>query len=366
MPAVSIIIPMYNDEKYIGELLDSILAQTFQDFEVIIIDDCSTDNSLEVVKSYESKFGGRLKLGKTLKNSGGPGEPSNMGIYLSRGEYLLILDNDDTITETALEKLYPVAKKFDADVVACEKYYAVPEYFWNDAEYRRQLKPISYQRGTFVTEPTLISFDISERVEACRQRKFLWNIWSKLIRRDFLIKNNIRFDQNMIQDMLFTCCMVFTAERYILVPNVINFYRVLEDSLSHKKESPQDHFIRYLRALISGFNFLNKFLLEREFFLQNPQIRYLALEIYSNEVLAYLANIYLHNPPYVMDNILRQEFGRNDCSELTAFIFNAMNVYRLEFINEQKRIEELEKINKENRAYISELENFVSNFLNKE
>ena len=56
IPAVSIIIPMYNAEKYIGECLDSILAQTFQDFEVIIVDDCSTDNSCAIVESYLPKF----------------------------------------------------------------------------------------------------------------------------------------------------------------------------------------------------------------------------------------------------------------------------------------------------------------------
>ena len=56
IPAVSIVIPMYNTEKYIGECLDSILAQTFQDFEVIVVDDCSTDNSRAVVESYLPKF----------------------------------------------------------------------------------------------------------------------------------------------------------------------------------------------------------------------------------------------------------------------------------------------------------------------
>ena len=59
IPAVSIIIPMYNTEKYIGETLDSILAQTFQDFEVIVVDDCSTDNSVAIVESYLPKFNKR-------------------------------------------------------------------------------------------------------------------------------------------------------------------------------------------------------------------------------------------------------------------------------------------------------------------
>ena len=63
-PAISVIIPMYNAEKYIGELLDSLLIQTFQDFEVIVVDDCSTDNSAAVVESYIPKFNGRLILNK--------------------------------------------------------------------------------------------------------------------------------------------------------------------------------------------------------------------------------------------------------------------------------------------------------------
>ena len=328
-PAVSVIIPLYNAEKYIGELLDSILVQTFQDFEVIVIDDCSTDNSRAVVESYVEKFGERLKIEKTLKNSGGPGEPSNTGIYLSRGEYLLILDNDDAIAPTALEELYPVAKKFNADVVACEKYYAVPEKFWNDAEYRSQMEPVSYQNENFVTEPTPIPFDIVERVKACQQGKFLWNIWSKLIRRDFLIKNNIRFDKNMIQDMLLTCCTVYTAERFIRVPNVVNFYRVRDDSLSNKDESPQDFFVRYIRALTSGFKFLDEFLSAREFFLQNPEVKYRALETYVNEVMMYLEKFYEDTSVYAAHDILQREFERGDCSSLSAFILNSEVVHKL-------------------------------------
>lgn len=119
IPAVSIIIPMYNTEQYIRDCLDSILAQTFQDFEVIVVDDCSTDNSVLIVESYLPKFNqgvNRLKLIRSEKNSNTPGMPRNVGIRFSRGEYILFVDSDDAITPTALEELYPIAKKFDADV----------------------------------------------------------------------------------------------------------------------------------------------------------------------------------------------------------------------------------------------------------
>ena len=163
---------MFNAEKFIGDALDSLLEQTFRDFEVIVVDDCSTDNSLAIVQSYAEKFGGRLKLFRLPKNSGNNGIPNNRGLALSRGQYVLFMDSDDAVTPDALEKLYDAAKIFSADVVGAERYYEVPDEFWNDKNYRRQLKPVSYQKGGFVSKPTLISADFSERVKDCYNFRF--------------------------------------------------------------------------------------------------------------------------------------------------------------------------------------------------
>ena len=122
-PAISIIIPVYNAEKFIGEALDSILEQTFQDFEVIVVDDCSKDSSPEVVKSYLEKFGGRLIFSSMKKNSGSAPAPRNKGFRFSRGEYIFFMDSDDTLTKTGLEEMYTLAKEYNADVVYCEKYF---------------------------------------------------------------------------------------------------------------------------------------------------------------------------------------------------------------------------------------------------
>ena len=83
VPEVSIIIPLYNAEKYIAECLESVLAQTFKNFEVIIVDDCSTDNSCTIVESYIPKFSGRLKLYHMEKNSGSGALARNKGLKLS-------------------------------------------------------------------------------------------------------------------------------------------------------------------------------------------------------------------------------------------------------------------------------------------
>ena len=142
-PAISIIIPMYNVEKYVGECLDSILAQTFTDFEVIIVDDCSTDKSCAVVKKYMPLFNkndDKLRLIELKKNSGFPSVPRNKGIELARGKYICFVDSDDAITNTALEELFNLAEEFQADVVHCERYFLVDdEEFTFDKELNRHL-----------------------------------------------------------------------------------------------------------------------------------------------------------------------------------------------------------------------------------
>ena len=139
---ISVVIPLYNAEKYVRECIISLLAQTFQDFEVIFVDDCSTDNSVAIVESYAPKFGGRLTLAKMEKNSGSGALPRNKGLSLAKGEYIQFLDADDTLIPTALEELYTLAKEYDADVVYCEKHFmssgAGEEFIKNIFEFVKQ------------------------------------------------------------------------------------------------------------------------------------------------------------------------------------------------------------------------------------
>lgn len=367
MPAVSVIIPMYNAEKYIGECLDSLLNQTFTDFEVIVVDDCSTDNSRAVVESYAEKFGGRLQLVRTLTNSGHGAFPRDKGVKLSRGEYLLIVDNDDAITPTALEELYTIAKNFDADVVACERYYQIPNEFWNDAEYRRQLKPFTYRRGQFVDKPTLLTNNVLERLQLCNQRRFLWNVWSKLIRRDVILKNEFNFADTIVDDFVCTICLLCTAEKFVLVPNVINYYRFREDSVSNDNKVRDEKFFRkYVKAFAVAFRYMDKFLNDRDAFRDNSYLKYIIFEICWSELLGYILSMYNQNAAYKFDKILMEELSRGDNIALSAFTFNMGAFYRLQLIQAQQRIAELEKSAREDKAYIAKLENFVAKLLNNE
>ena len=102
MPLVSIIIPMYNAEKYIGETIESVVAQTYKNYEILIVDDCSTDNSIALVKKLENEDK-RIKVIESKINFGGPAKPRNIGVENSLGEYIAFLDADDLWETNKLE-----------------------------------------------------------------------------------------------------------------------------------------------------------------------------------------------------------------------------------------------------------------------
>ena len=91
-PLISVIVPMYNSEKYVAMCLESLLMQTLKDFEVIVVDDCSTDKSLAIVEDYVQKFEHGLKILKRAENSGYGSIPRNEGLEIARGKYILFPD----------------------------------------------------------------------------------------------------------------------------------------------------------------------------------------------------------------------------------------------------------------------------------
>lgn len=101
-PFISIIIPNYNTEKYLAETIESVLAQTYKNWELLIIDDHSTDSSPQIIQKYANKYK-NIRSYKTPKNSGGPATPRNIGLDNAEGEYIAFLDSDDTWFPKRLE-----------------------------------------------------------------------------------------------------------------------------------------------------------------------------------------------------------------------------------------------------------------------
>ena len=114
MIKVSVIIPVYNAEKYLEECLDSLLRQTFTDMEIICVDDGSTDSSAEILKRFQEKD---RRIRVLFQENQYAGIARNNGMKIAQGEYLLFLDADDFFEDTLLEKIYSQGKKMGADIV---------------------------------------------------------------------------------------------------------------------------------------------------------------------------------------------------------------------------------------------------------
>ena len=115
-PLVTIITPLYNAEKFIAQTIQSVINQTYQNWEMIMVDDCSTDSSREIVKQYE-KNDSRIRLIKSETNFGGPARPRNVGIENADGDYITFLDADDVWLPEKLEKQIDFIQKYNVDIV---------------------------------------------------------------------------------------------------------------------------------------------------------------------------------------------------------------------------------------------------------
>lgn len=131
MPKVSVIIPVYNGENFIGNALKSVLTQTFQDFEIIVVDDASTDKTSKIVKKFQEQDS-RIKLIKLEKNSGGPSIPTNTAIKSSKGELIAILEVDDFYLSSFLEKRVRKLERENLDwVIGGAFYFYFPQKILN-------------------------------------------------------------------------------------------------------------------------------------------------------------------------------------------------------------------------------------------
>ncbi|MBQ7454327.1 MAG: glycosyltransferase family 2 protein [Selenomonadaceae bacterium] len=331
--AVSVIVAMYNAEKYIGECLTSLANQTFKDFEVIVVDDCSTDNSIEAVKNFFADFGDRLKLAKLSKNSGNAGTPRNFALKAARGKYIYFLDSDDFLTTTALEELYNVAENFNADVVHGDKCLS---FF--DGEDKLNAELMINQTGAFVTEPTLETFDIGERVTGFVQKKFFWWACNKLFRRQMLVDNKITFPPTTtFEDFVFAFKSLVAAKNYVRVPFVSYYYRLRENSLSKKKVTSGENF---MGNIIINVSELNNFMSDRKFFRDNPIYTYSVIDFFMKYQLEQFTEKIFLSTDYdvgtVYDFLTRKIFSVNPKENvaLTSYLFVATNILSI-YTNQQ-------------------------------
>ncbi len=313
MPLVSIIVPMYNTEQYIAELLNSCLGQTLKNFEIIIVDDCSTDKSCEIVESYVDRFGGRLKLVKLQKNSAGPSIPRNIGLEMSRGKYIFFMDNDDAISTTALEQMYNTAENFQADVVHCKRNFSSTGFGQDFINNMRLVGNPSDNKTEVVTG------DFPTRVRAWMQSFFGVTPWSKFLLRDFLVKNQIKFMPIVQEDSIWTFELICLAEKIVMAPIACYCHRELNTSLTaeaFERTLNSKTIFKKLDRVIRGIKDTDKFMDRIGYFNEHPEFRYEVLNDIIIKNLNWAMISYVNFPPHVIYENLKaafsEEMGEND------------------------------------------------------
>lgn len=296
---ISVIIPVYNTDKYLQECLESVIAQTLKEIEIICVNDGSSDNSLQILEQYAQMDERILVLSK---ENGGVSSARNRGMEKATGKYLMFLDSDDWYTETeSLQVLYEYAEKEQLD----ELFFGTKVFFESE-----EIKKNNLFFEKYYTRKDIYNGVIEKGqdlfVDFQKNRNFKPNVCLQIFKREFLEKNNLRFREKILhEDEVFSLQCITLASRAAYLNLSYHGRRVRKNSImtNHKKEESIYSHYRVIRELIS-----------------------------------FIENCDIYNPEYY------EQFY----SRLLILLENAAKMY-LKEIKEQGEVEVLEKIEKTQR-----------------
>lgn len=223
----SIIIPAYNAEKFISKCLLSILRQDTTSCEIIVVDDGSKDKTKEIINSFINEYKDKC-IRYIYKDNGGASSARNAGIKAATGQYIVFLDADDTLTDTALKKFNESINQIDADL-----YMFSFNFKKNDNLKKAEICNIN----DFLIESDN-SINIIDSFVQKTNELLLWYPWGKIYSKGIILKNNLYFDENLIcsEDFVFfyTYLMVSHSIQYYNFP-VVNYTQAFNGSLSSYK-----------------------------------------------------------------------------------------------------------------------------------
>lgn len=210
-PVLSLLVPIYNVERYLRQCLDSAAAQTLEDIEIICINDGSTDSSPAIIREYMERDARFVMIDKA---NSGYGDSMNRGLDQARGEYIGILESDDFMAPDALERLVDAARAHDAQIAKGNF-----DLYWSTPEERREFfEMFPASRCDKTSRPAADAFAFHQKP----------SIWSAVYRRDFLQDGNIRFLPTpgaAFQDASFTFKAFALADRAVWIHDSILSYR---------------------------------------------------------------------------------------------------------------------------------------------
>ena len=227
---ISVIIPVYNVEKYLRECVDSVLNQTYTNYEIILVDDGSTDSSGAICDEYAEEYDNVTVI---HKENSGPSETRNAGISVAKGEYIYFLDSDDYIVPHTFEKLVETSEKQNSDIVFFDAVSFVdnkPDVHIKQG-YKREYR---YESDT--------GLSVFSKLNA--NKEFKCAVYLMLIRKRLITDNEISFceDAYMSEDLLFTFQLYCLAERVSQCSESL-YYRRYRDNSIITSGRTQRHFL---------------------------------------------------------------------------------------------------------------------------
>ena len=224
MPKVSVIVPVYNAEKYLKQCLDSVVGQTLRDIEIIIVNDGSSDGSADICRGYLSDE--RVRYFE--KENAGLAAARQDGIDRASGEYLGFVDADDWLEPEMYEKMYAASRKNDADIVFCN---CIKNE--NDRRYPPAIRSGAYDRQQILTE--ILPYSLAYIDEKGNRKNIRWAQWLRIYKRSMIEEKGIRHDPafRRSQDAQFTYEATLAAQSfYYLGDEHLLHHRIVRDSLS--------------------------------------------------------------------------------------------------------------------------------------
>jgi glycosyltransferase involved in cell wall biosynthesis len=243
MPLVSVVMPVFNVAPYLDACILSVLNQTYQNLELIIVNDASTDNGLQIIRMYE-RLDNRIRVINLEFNTlGGAGIPSNIGVDNALGEYIAYADSDDILDKNAIHKMVEIALDTKVDLVIAD--------FCNFNEETRAVE-VSYDKAHWADLPLHKAFSVEDYPEVFR---FSPVPWRKLYKTSFLNENKIRFPEGdyFYEDNPLHWFVLSKAENVALIDYVVAFHRMGREGQTMGANSFK------LSAMICHVNTVNEF-----------------------------------------------------------------------------------------------------------
>lgn len=243
MARISVIVPMYNVEQFVGDCIVSLRAQTFEDFEAICVDDGSTDETAERARRAAA---GDPRFVFAERPNGGLSAARNTGLDRASGEYVCFLDSDDTYAPATLEALYQIASAGNLDVVdfsACAEYESEQAFRAHEEDYSYRT-PV---RGVWNGQELFAHY--------WQEREYIAAAWCHFVRRSFLEAEGLRFGEGLLhEDELFTPMLYAHAQRVAFVNEPYYRHRIREDSIMTRRRTMRNvHSLFRISQLLHGW-----------------------------------------------------------------------------------------------------------------